>query len=277
MTTGIDLIALDVDGTVLTPLHEVTPAVRESVAAARALGTRVVLASSRGPRGLIPVQRALDLTHEWFIAFQGALVARWVDIDGELESLVDLRITPQAAGTVIRTAVAAGLTASWYDGLAWTAPVLDAAIRHAAEVTGEVPTIEPAWAATSVSPHKILLIAGDLGLLPALRGVHDRLPPGVVGAHSHENYLEVTASGATKGEGLAAVAGEFGVPMAASAAIGDGANDIAMLRVAGVSVAMGQAPAEVRDVARWTTRTNSEDGVAWALRRIIGERQGDRP
>ena len=68
---------------------------------------------------------------------------------------------------------------------------------------------------------------------------------------------------------MKAIAQALGVPLAQTAVIGDGGNDVAMFKVAGLSVAMGNGEASVRAAATHTTGPNSEDGVADAIDRII--------
>ena len=75
---GTRLIALDVDGTLLTGDHRVTPAVAAAVLRARSWGVEVVLATSRPPRALWPILAALDLVSPAvFVASQGALTGSY--------------------------------------------------------------------------------------------------------------------------------------------------------------------------------------------------------
>ena len=59
----------------------------------------------------------------------------------------------------------------------------------------------------------------------------------------------------------------YGVPLSQAMAIGDAENDLPMLRVAGYSVAMGNATDEVKAACRFVTRSNEESGVAYAVRK----------
>lgn len=81
--------------------------------------------------------------------------------------------------------------------------------------------------------------------------------------------LEFTLRGTSKATGLQLLADTLGIPMAAVMAIGDSGNDLEMLRAAGLSVAMGNAPAAIRAAANATTASNDEDGVAAAIQRFI--------
>ena len=73
---AVSLVALDVDGTVLTPEGRIAESTLAAVGQARGRGVRVVLASSRGPVALARIQDELGLADEWFVGFQGALVGR---------------------------------------------------------------------------------------------------------------------------------------------------------------------------------------------------------
>jgi hydroxymethylpyrimidine pyrophosphatase-like HAD family hydrolase len=79
-------------------------------------------------------------------------------------------------------------------------------------------------------------------------------------------YLNIVHGRADKGRALALVGEQVGVPLADAMAIGDAAPDLEMMRVAGLSVAMGNAPDEVKAQVDVVGPGNREDGVAWAIR-----------
>ena len=84
--------------------------------------------------------------------------------------------------------------------------------------------------------------------------------------------LTVFAPGVSKGAALTRLAADLGVPVAETLAIGDGVNDISMLRAAGLGVAMGHAAPHVRAAADAVTASNVEDGAARAIERYaLGE------
>jgi hydroxymethylpyrimidine pyrophosphatase-like HAD family hydrolase len=83
-------------------------------------------------------------------------------------------------------------------------------------------------------------------------------------------WLDIAPEGVSKASALADVAEELGVARADVLAIGDGRNDIEMLRWAGRGVAMGQAPLSVQEAADDVTETVLNDGVAVELRRWFG-------
>jgi hypothetical protein len=79
-------------------------------------------------------------------------------------------------------------------------------------------------------------------------------------------YLNIVHAAADKGRALAMVCEHLDVPLAEAMAIGDAAPDLEMMRVAGVSMAMGNAPPEVQAQVDVVGPGNQDDGVAWAIR-----------
>lgn len=257
----VRLVALDVDGTLLTPDHRIASSSVEAISAARRLGTRVVLASSRGPGALESVQVELGLVDEWFVAYQGALVAR--RLHGRLEVLTDRRVPSDAATEVESRGTAAGLSVGRYIGGRWLVPSLTPAISREAAITGERPVL--ATVHDDDAPHKLLVIAENPAEIPALERLADGLEPGLAATFSHPTYLEITAAGVDKGSGVRTLLDHLQVPQPESAAVGDGLNDLGLFRAVGYGIAMRHAPPGVRAVAHWTTSSNTEDGVAVAL------------
>ena len=261
---AVRLVALDVDGTVLPPDHVIAPSTVAAVAAARAAGVHVVLASSRGPVALEPIQDVLGLRDEWFIGYQGALVAR--KCDGGLHVLSELRIDPAAAREAEDRALAAGLSIGRYVGPRLRARELTPALRLEASQTGERLILStPEEADDDEPPHKLMVIADGEQQVAVLGALVDTLPGTVTATLSHPSYLEVTAAGVDKASGIGPLAARLGVPVERIAAVGDGPNDLGLFAAVGVPIAMGQAGAQVRAAASWVTTAVTDDGVARAL------------
>jgi len=114
----------------------------------------------------------------------------------------------------------------------------------------------------ATSNNTELLIELEAQLLPKVEGLAQV-------SRSQPVYLDVTALDANKGAALATLAAHLGVPLAQTAAIGDGGNDPAMFHVAGLSIAMGQAEDAVKRQADVVTGSNTEDGVAQAIEKYL--------
>lgn len=93
--------------------------------------------------------------------------------------------------------------------------------------------------------------------------------PGVSISSSWWNNFEVNPAGVDKGAALTRLADQLGVPMSQVMAIGDNSNDVPMLRAAGYAVAMGNATEEARAAATHITLPCNEHGVAAALRSLV--------
>lgn len=86
---------------------------------------------------------------------------------------------------------------------------------------------------------------------------------------SRPAYLEIVAACTSKGRALEALCGYYRIRLSEAMSFGNGENDTAMLKVAGFSVAVGNAVDEVKDAASYVVPTNNEDGVAEALERFV--------
>ena len=261
------LVALDVDGTVLTPDGRIASSTRAAIDGARRRGVRIVLASSRGPVALAPIQDELGLAEEWFVGFQGALVGRRTG--NGLEVLAETPMERSAADAVERAATCRGLAVGRYIGQRWRVPRLTAAILREARGTGEEPVESSAAECDAdAPPHKVLAIADGPTQVPLLHDLATALPPTVTGTLSHPEFLEVTAAGVDKGHGLRSLLDRLELSPEQAAAVGDGPNDLGLFAAVGFPIAMGQAVERVRAAAGWVTSSNTEDGVARALRHL---------
>ena len=81
----------------------------------------------------------------------------------------------------------------------------------------------------------------------------------------HPAFVDVTAKGNTKQNGIDQIIRHFGIKLEETMAFGDGGNDISMLRHAGIGVAMDNANDNVKAVADYVTTSVDEDGIAHAL------------
>ncbi len=108
------------------------------------------------------------------------------------------------------------------------------------------------------------IIKGELGRrFSDVVSIYDSIGP------TGKIVITITARAANKGEALRASCEHLGLDPQDVIAFGDADNDIEMFRIAGASVAMGQASDKVKAAATTVTRANTEDGVALAIDRIL--------
>lgn len=91
---------------------------------------------------------------------------------------------------------------------------------------------------------------------------------------SANNNLEITNADAQKGVALEKFSKLHNISLKDTMAIGDNYNDVSMLEKAGISVAMGNAYDEIKQIAKHVTKTNDESGVAYAIENYLEEKKG---
>ena len=267
-TQWIRLLVLDVDGTLLTNDYHITAATRAAVQEVTARGVQVVLASARSPSGLRPIMMELGISG-LAICYTGALTCRLhPDPYIPIEMVTERRMSLASAHAVLRRALDLRISVGWFTGDHWYIPGWDSAIRRESTITGVVPIVASDLTYFTEPPHKLLCVAGTPELLPHLHHVASTLPSDCLGQFSHTMYLEITHQGVDKATALLALGQQLGIPSTAMVAIGDGANDVTMLKMVAVGIAMGHAPPAVQAAADWVTDTNDQDGVALAIERL---------
>jgi len=269
---GLRLCVFDVDGTLLSSDHEVTGAVVTAIAEAQAGGLDLMLASSRSPGALESILNALPGPGgDLFIASQGAILGR-LNLVGELEVLRHRPLPLDEAIEVIRLARDSHVSVSWYTPYEWLVLSLDDHVRREAEITGACPTLARAEDLTG-GPDKIMLIS-ELSEITALQVLADAVPASMQAQFSNPNYLEITASGVDKASTLSEYCRLRGLSPAEVLAMGDGPNDLGLLRFAGVSIAPANARREVLNAVQHVSASNDDDGVAEVITWVLEAKGG---
>ena len=261
---AIRLVVSDVDGTLVDKQKQLTPATIAAVAKLRDAGIPFPIISARPRSGMMPIAEALKIDAPMG-AFNGGTIFR-------------------RDGIVLRRHLIDGYVVRAMFDLAGDAPVgrwlfaddrwyvdTDAGPHVASErvASNQAPVITADFTPFLDRVDKLTFVSDDPGRLDVIRRCASALGARATIAKSQTYYLDVTALEANKGEGIARLAEAMDTPLSAVAAIGDQANDIPMFARAGLSIAMGQGPAEVRATADVTTSGNDADGVAHAIMEII--------
>ena len=268
----IRLVAVDLDGTLLDSRKRVTPATVTAIRTAADGGVRVVLASARPPRSVRAVYRSLGLDTVQ-INYNGALV--WDEPAGR-----PLLHKPMAGDLVAELIAAAR---AWAPEVTVSCEVMDRWFTdrpdgvHTTE-TGRLfkPDVIAPLHTFAGRPTTKLMFLGERSLMDELGTVlTDRFAGRASVLHADENLLQLMVPDAGKSAALAWVADHYGVALADVMAIGDAANDVGMLQLAGVAVAMGNAKPVVKAVADWVAPDNDAGGVAAAFARFgVGDADG---
>ena len=271
---AIRLIALDLDGTLLTSEKTISPGDRAAVEEAIARGVVVVLVTGRPAQG-VP-QEVLDLPGVRYVVSSNGATIRDV-ITGEF--LLETHLAAETALEVlaasdhvpmIREAFRAGvgyLSQEDYDVLC--ARYEGAMLAYVLDTRQVVPGTLADFLRDDPRPIEELFFLTDseetkLDLQRTLSVL-----PGIASADPFPRDLEVMAGGIDKGEGLRFLLDRLGVAPHQAMALGDGGSDLPMLRLAGVGVAMGNSTQAVKDGADWVTSSCDENGVARAIEKFV--------
>jgi Cof subfamily protein (haloacid dehalogenase superfamily) len=259
------LVVVDLDGTVRSRVHGITPGVRAAVAAAQARGIRVCVATGRMWRSAEPWVRALGADSP-AILYNGGQVFDFASG----QTLYARRLpaaTARAALDVIRRdpEVQPHLYVADRVVVERPHPLTDAYTADDGLVAEVVPAFDPLLA---TDPDKILII-GPPGRIEALQRAVLGAGLPVHAVQSEPVYLEILPSGVSKGEALRAMWGVLGLTAAETIAIGDNWNDVEMIEAAGLGVAMGHAPEGVRAKADYVCGTAEEEGVRDVIDRFV--------
>lgn len=268
----IRLIISDIDGTILDNQHQVDPELKDIIPLLNREQIPFVLASARSPLGMEPIAHELGLGDNPLACYNGALV-----IKGDpqaYETIIEHPLDKKEIRTFLELVKAEFPTVSinLYSGKDWIADRLDKWVQIEAAITGEQPTIQNVLMPVLdvlIPIHKLLLIDEA----PVIQKLHDYLQTldfsKTAFYLSKDNYMEVTAKHVSKEQALHEIAQHYQVPLEEVMTIGDNFNDLPMLRLAGLGVAMGNAPEAVKTEANAITKSNNEHGVAEAIKEYV--------
>lgn len=247
----------DIDGTLVSfRTHEIPPSTIWALTQAKERGHKVFIATGRPPL-IITNLGAIEHLIDGYVTINGALC-----FVGE-ETVRSKAIPKEAARLVVDDAIEKnyGLIVVGNKDVA----VLDP--------KGEVDMIFRQQLAVKnlfqAKPVDKVLEQPILQLTPFFSEDYEhelmaRIPSCTSGRW-HPAFTDVTAQGADKGEGIIAMADHLGLSLQHTMAFGDGGNDLSMIKVAGIGVAMGNAIEALKQAADYTTTTVDDDGILNAL------------
>ncbi len=255
------LIALDIDGTLLSSQLTVLPKTKAALQAVAAKGHYVVLASSRPPRSVRNIAASLELPPSVTISFGGAYIL------GGDTVLFEQTLPPEIAKDIIERARNVALHASLYSAENWFVEQDDAWAAQETNIVGFTPTLVGDLLHHTNNVHKFLVM-GEVEKIEVFQEELRSSNLKVDAVRSKPVYCEVNPHGVHKASAVEFVARHVGLTLVDVIAFGDGENDLTMIREAGTGVAMGNAVPAVKAVAKIVAKSNEEDGIALALQAL---------
>lgn len=262
---SIKLIALDLDGTLNNDQKQITTKTHAALMEAQRRGIRLALASARPSPGLFRERDCLQMQKfgGLLMSYNGGRITEAATGRVLFETAMDL----QQAKFVLRKLEQLPVTPILDDGIEFFVTDPDG-YKVSYECRNNNMTcrcVENLAEFLSVPPVKILMSVPPEQLKQVQEQIVAFLPKELSVVQTAAFYLEVIPSQINKGQGIRSICSVLGIRPEQVMAFGDAENDIPMLRVAGIGVAMGNAADAVKAAADYVTRSNNEDGVAAAL------------
>jgi Cof subfamily protein (haloacid dehalogenase superfamily) len=262
----IRMVIADVDGTLVTQEKVLTKKAAEAVLRLHEAGIEFSVTSGRPPRGMAMLIEPLKLTQP-LAAFNGGVL-----IKPDLTTVVDQKFLPAAVPEKVIEAIEKhGLDVWVYTDTGWF--VRDPNAAHVAREQWTVkfpPTVVKTFAGLLGRVAKIVGVSDDYERVAKCeKDVQKAGGTHISAARSQPYYLDVTHPQANKGGVVLAMSKLLNIPADEIATIGDMPNDVLMFKKSGVSIAMGNASAEVQASATHVTSTNEEEGFAKAMEEFV--------
>jgi hypothetical protein len=264
----ISLVVADVDGTLVTEQKVLTEQAQAAVRALHDRGIRFAITSGRPPRGMAMLIEPLDLKSP-IGGFNGGIY-----VQPDMSILTQNPLPSDVARQAVDLLSQRGLDVWVYAGTDWFITKQEAphVAREAWTVKFEAKVVKDVRDHLE-SPVKIVGVSDDHAKVrevaaEAQKAFGDR----ATASPSQPYYLDITSKNANKGAVVEFLSQHFKVPLQEIATIGDQPNDLLMFRKSGISIAMGNAPDDVKSQATHVTDSYNDEGFAKAMKRfVLGE------
>ncbi len=263
------LLALDLDGTLTNSQKEVTLRSRKAIDAALDLGVCVTLASGRPVLGIAPLASSLGLfgRNAYMLAYNGAQLISCKTNEVVWQRTVGL----DAIKTVFNFAKEKGLASLCYDEEGVITEMPDDPSIHKEAYNNGIPIrgVENLLSEVTTAQPKVMIVGEPSLLVPARKELQILLCDSADASFSEPCFMEITAKGVQKATSLDVLLSILGKERSSLMVVGDGLNDVPMLAIAGLAVAMENSFLEVKAHAHVVTSSNDDDGVALAIEKHI--------
>ena len=266
------ILVLDLDGTLTNSKKEITPETAEAIIDIQKKGKKVVLASGRPTRGILPLARQLRLGDygSYILSFNGARIT-----DCRSGKVIYNRLLPSgAAETIYR--LAGSFSGEGADLLTYTDTYILSGIRLnryslLESRINHMPAVECRNFLEAI-PDKInkFLATGEPEVIARMKDCMTRVFRSYLNIYcSDPFFLEIMPQAIDKAHSLSKLLASIGIPTDHMICCGDGYNDITMIEAAGLGVAMANAQPLVREKADYITSSNDDNGVLHVINQFM--------
>ena len=257
----IDLVAIDLDGTLLGSNNTISKRNRAAVVALQEKGVAVTLATGRMFASANRIAEDLGISCP-LICYQGAQIR-----EPSTGHILSETVLPQPlCRRVIQFALQKGLHVNAFSGDSVFMSALTDEGKQYLEVSRVEATIVGnllSWLTTDLL--KIVLVTKEEETLSVVTELQELFGEELTATRSHPLFAETISARASKGNALKWLSGHLQIPLSNIMGIGDNLNDLSLVSTAGFGVAMGNAAPEVKEQASHITGIADEDGVAQSI------------
>lgn len=259
------ILALDLDGTLTNSKKEITKPTLDALIELQETGKKVVLASGRPTKGIVPLARQLHLEDygSYILSFNGG---RITDCRTK-EVIYNKMLPPDCINGIYQTVKA--YEKQGVDILTYTPDCILSGIQsnqytELESRINQMTVVDASDNFLDVIPDDLnkFLVTGDPDVLDQIRKELGRQFHSYLSVYcSDPFFVEVMPSGIDKAHSLLKLLTSIGLTTDQMICCGDGYNDLTMIETAGLGVAMANAQPAVREKADFITKSNDEDGV----------------
>lgn len=266
----IKLVAIDLDGTLLTSQKEISARNKAALSEAKAAGVKIVLCTGRP---LIAIETFLELLNlreagDYSITFNGGLVQK--NDTGEIieKTLMAVETIQELYDLASQLNIPLDILS---DGIVLQLPT-SSEYQSIYSQLNNMLTFQPAVLSDFIAgaTYNKAVVAIDAEYLDEqIKQIPTRFYDNYEVIKTRNNLLEFMPKGITKAHGLSLLARYLGILPEEIMTIGDEENDLPMIEYAGLGIAMANAVSKVKDQADVITDTNDNDGVAQVIEKFV--------
>lgn len=270
------LLVLDLDGTLTNTRKEVTEHTRTTLIKAQEQGLKIVLASGRPTYGISPLANLLQLDkyEGYVLSYNGGEIIDWKTGELLYKNLLDPEVLPY----LYQCANDNHFAIVTYDGeyVLTEYPDDEYVLKEALLNVMKIKKVDNFLKAVQHPIAKCLIVGEPTRLAVLEKEMYNHLHDRMGVFRSEPYFLELVPKGIDKAQSLAVLLKEISMTKDEMIAVGDGFNDLSMIKYAGLGVAMSNAQEVVKENADFITLSNEEDGVAHVVEKFILSENTDK-
>jgi Cof subfamily protein (haloacid dehalogenase superfamily) len=258
-------VFIDMDGTMLTKSHHISPRTKEVMQQLMGRGVMIVPVSARPLHGMLHIVKDVFPADVPLVSLNGSYIYQ------ESKIIYDNAIAPQETVLISNELQGQDVSVMYYSGMDWFASEKTELVRKEQRITPVHVTVQPFEKIIShcqqqnTGVHKILIAGKEQLILDVEEKMLSKFSSVYNICKSQPIYLEMMHASSSKLNAIRFLMNKYGISREETIAIGDNYNDAEMISFAAKGVAMGNAPDAIKKSADYITDSNNNDGVAKAL------------